>query len=111
MSFMVLSNTAAYDLRRNILYLQQELISFIGYDLKPIVFSPKISSNVSANKSRMYKILFLFVLLSQKHNRYHYAGEHQTQSYHEKKKLKRNANPEKSKNITAFFNLHDKTLQ
>lgn len=28
-----------------------------------------------------------------------------------KKKLKRNANPEKSKNITAFFNLHDKTLQ
>lgn len=29
--------------------------------------------------------LFLFVLLSQKHNRYHYAGEHQTQYYYEKK--------------------------
>lgn len=31
------------------------------------------------------------VLLSQKHNRYHYAGEQQTQCYH-KKKIKRNAN-------------------
>lgn len=26
----------------------------------------------------------LFVLLSQKHNRYHYAGEQQTYNYHEK---------------------------
>lgn len=35
----------------------------------------------------------------------HYPGEQQTQGYHDKK-VKRNANPEKSKNnITAFFNL------
>lgn len=35
----------------------------------------------------------------------HYPGEEQTQGYHNKK-VKRNANPEKSKNnITACFNL------
>lgn len=41
-----------------------------------------------------------------------YPGEAQTQGYHNKK-VKRNANPEKSpKHITAFFNLFKKkTLQ
>lgn len=58
-------------------------------------------------------MIVFFVLLSQKHNRYHYAGEQQTQ-YYGKKKVKRNANPKTNPIITSqhfFPNRQNKILQ
>lgn len=58
------------------------------------------------------------VLLSQKHNRYHYAGEQQIQYYHEKKIVKKECLSEKKKNPntshpskTNFYNIVRYTWQ